>query len=475
MHAPTGSAAALATGDMILLRSCGALYLIRGGVPAVVEGEDVFVSGGRVRAIGRNLRVPEGTWTIEASDWVVIPGLVNTHHHLSQQLTRTEGLDCGLAGWLAKLYPVWSHITAEDAYDGARIGIAELLLSGCTTVGDFTYYFPTGSGDIFEAQVQAAAELGCRFAPVRGGLVELEAATRERIGDCIDSSIEPVDAMLERMESAINRFHDASDASMCRVGLGLTEKTYGLPQVMRDVAELANRHDVTLHTHLHPRPDERERARFAAGLDPVGFLQDTGWWNERLWIAHGTGLTPEELHSASQHGVGLSLSPSSNARFGLPITPGLAADLAGVEISIGVDGAASNDSGHQLAEMRLVFQTQRIRAAQDGLPFQLVTPQRVLSWATVGGARTLGWDGGDIRVGALADIAAFSCRELEYAGASDPIAALLLCASGAMRARLVLVNGAPVVENGALTHADSMDIAERGRSAMERLWQRSAN
>lgn len=461
------------TGD-VLLRDCAHLYADLGEGPRLLTGHDLLVEEGRITSIGTSLTAPEGVRTVDASRWLVVPGLVNTHHHLSQQLTRTQACSSGLIDWLTRLYPVWKHMDADLAYAAARVGIAELLLSGCTTVGDFTYFFPRGRPEIFDAQVEAARSLGCRFAPVRGGLVEVEAGVRRQLGGDLDASLEDPDEMLAEMSRALAVHHDPSEQSLCRVSLGLTEKAYAAPTLMREIASMARGAATGLHTHLHPRPDERERARQAVGGDPVSFLTEVDWWNDRLWVGHGTGLLPEEVASAASVGVGLALSPSSNARFGLPIAPGLAAHQAGARVSIGVDGAASNDAGNLVAEARLVLQTQRIRAAADGLPFGDVTAERVLRWATEDGAATLGWSRlGRLAEGWAGDVAAFDLSGLEDVGAANALDALLLCGTGGRRAALTVVDGEVVVDEGGLALADLAEIASAGRRAGRTLWSRA--
>lgn len=458
----------------VLLQRCGYLYADRGSGPELSAGSDLLITGNRVTAIGTGLNASGIDRVIDASNWVVVPGLVNTHHHLSQQLTRTEAFDCGLVDWLSTLYPVWRNVSADDAYVAALVGLAELVLSGCTTAGDFTYYYPKGGGDLLGSQVRAAAELGCRFAPVRGGMVELEAAVRDRLGTSLDSSIETNAELIDAMQDAVARFHDPRTDAMVKVGVGLTEKAYGDAAIMREIAELSRDLDVTMHTHFHPRPDERRHAEAVAGMSPVEYLAETGWLNERLWVAHGTGLTASDLTRFAGAGVGLSLNPSSNARFGLPIASGMLAHRLGVQVSVGVDGAASSDSGNELAELRLVMQTQRIQALADDVPFHEVTAATVFDWATVNGAQTLGWPGSMLGVGSLADLAAFPIDTIEFAGARDPLAALLLCSSGKMRAATVIVDGKIIVAGGQLVGHDITELARLGRAASEALWERSS-
>jgi 8-oxoguanine deaminase len=434
------------------------------------SGVDVLVADGRIAAIGSDLTLPDGpVRTIDASGWLVMPGFVNAHHHLSQQLTRTEAVTGGLIDWLAALYPAWARMDGEAAHAGACAGLAELLLCGVTTVSDFTYFYPRGHADLFDAQVIAAQQLGVRFYPVRGGLVELEAAVRERLGSRLDPFLEERDVLLSEIERAALKLHDPSPDAMVRVGAGLTEKAYHDPGLMEELARLAERRDLRLHTHLHPRPDERAVATSAGVGDPIEYLRACGWWSDRLWVAHGTGLEPGELYAMASHGVGLCTCPSSNARFATPIAPAWDLHRRGGTVGIGVDGAASNDSGDFVGECRLTWQVQRIRAgATDAEPGAL-GPETVLEWATAGGAALLGWpELGQLVEEGPADLAAFDLDRLDRVGVSDPLAALLLCGID-HRAAFVAVAGRLRVEYGRLVDQDEDEIARAAQRAADQL------
>jgi cytosine/adenosine deaminase-related metal-dependent hydrolase len=434
------------------------------------RGVDIEIRAGRTVAIGTADPAREGDREVDASGWLVLPGFVNAHHHLSQQLTRTRAVRGSLIDWLAELYPRWGRIDAEMAHAAAADGIAELLLSGVTTVSDFTYFYPRGRADIFDAQVLAARELGCRFHPVRGGLAELEAAVRARIGGGLDAVLESRDELLAEAERVVEAYHDPAPDATCRVGVGLTEKAYGDEGLMLELAALAERHDLRLHTHLHPRADERELARSGEHPGAVEFLQATGWWTDRLWVAHGTQLLPEELSLMAGSGVGLCTCPSSNARFAMPIAPSHDLHRLGGKVAVGVDGAASNDSGNFVSECRLTWQVQRVRGGSAGTDQPGPTIEEVLEWGTAGGAAVLGWPQiGSLVEGGLADVACFDLSGLEYAGADDPLDALLLCGVGA-RASFVAVGGRPVVEGGRLVTADEEEIARRAHRAAADLW-----
>lgn len=457
----------------LVLANTGAAWTGAPGNRTLRRGIDVVVEDGAVSALEPGAPRPAGARIVAADGWLVLPGFVNGHHHLSQQLTRLAALDGGLTDWLTELYPLWVRVDAETAYHGARVGLAEVLLTGVTTVSDFTYLYPRGSADIFDAHVRAAQELGCRFYPVRGGIAELEAAVEQRLDGRLAPYLEDRDALLSEIERVVARYHDPGAASRCRVGVGLTEKAYHDPALMRELAELAEHRDLRLHTHLHPRPDERELAEREHGVDPVAFLDDTGWWSDRLWVAHGTGLRDPEVQAMAQAGVGLCTCPSSNARFGLGIAPAWDLARAGGKVAVGVDGAASNDGGDYVGECRLTWQAQRIRAGARSGDFAAVTADTVLEWATAGGAAVLDWpELGHLTVGAPADIACFDLAQLDYAGAPDPLAGLLLCGTS-HRAALVCVGGEVVVEGGRLVRADEEAIASEGHAAARALHNRA--
>jgi 8-oxoguanine deaminase len=454
------------THDAVLLSRCAWAWLGAPGQRGLRPGVSLLVNGGSLAAVDPRV-IPPGTRIIDASQMLVMPGFVNGHHHLSQQLTKTRACGSGLIEWLCACYPLWVHMDAELAADAALAGVAEALLGGVTTLADFTYLYPRGHADLFDAQVAAARELGVRLYATRGGVAELEAAVAAQLGSAIEPYLEPVDDLLVNGDAAIRTHHDRGPRSMCRVALGLTEKTYGDPHLMQELASLAEALDVRLHTHLHPRPDEREHAA-SGGTDPIGFLREHGWWTGRLWVAHGTGLVDDELDLMVAGGVGLCTCPASNARFGTPIAPALGLARRGGGVGIGLDGAASSDMGSMLAECRLAWQVQRIRYPQVALE-----PEQVLEWATAGGATLLDWPQlGRLEVGGLADICCFDLSGVEDVGVDDPLAALLLCGAG-RRAHTVIVDGRVVVDDGHLVHGDEREIAARARAAAHELASRS--
>lgn len=449
----------------VVLRHVGHAWVGVGADRQILSGVDIVLEGGRVTAIGDDAVRPEGARVIDASNWLVLPGLVNAHHHLTQQLTRTLTPAGNVFDWLAECYPKWARLTAETALPGARIGLAELLLAGVTTTADLSYFFPRGRGDIYDAQVQAATDLGIRILAIRGGMRDVGAEVRSMIGGKVDAAIEPTETLLTELERVTGAYHDADSAAMVKVGVGLTEPLWDEPRLMRELAEFADRHALGLHTHLHPRPSDRD-AHPGPGVS--GALEELGWWHDRLWVAHGTNLSDDELSEMQAAGVALASCPSSNARLATPIAPTWKLHRLGGTVALGVDGAASSDSGDLLGEARLAWQLQRI-ASRGRDDAGLLTPRVVLEWATSGGAAALGWPGlGELSTGGLADLACFDLSGVDFVGADDPLDALILCGLS-HRASLVVVCGRIVVEDGHLTTTDEAVLAADGKRAAAAL------
>ncbi|WP_341952980.1 amidohydrolase family protein [Salinibacterium sp. TMP30] len=425
----------------------------------LVSGVDLVLRHGRIDEITVAAMRPTDARVIDASSWLVLPGLINAHHHLSQQLTRNLVPSASVVQWLAECYPRWSRLSADTALAGARVGLAELLLAGVTTTADLSYYFPRGHADIFDAQVQAAADVGIRMLAVRGGMRSVGGPVRDLIGSSIDSTVESAETLLTELDRVTAAYHDHSPDAMLKVGVGLTEPLWDEPDLMRSLSGFARHHDLALHTHVHPRQIDREVTGGVADA-----FAEVGWWHDRLWVAHGTQLSELELIAMSEAGVALATCPSSNARLGMQIAPAWDLHLRGGTVAIGVDGAASSDSGDMVGETRLAWQVQRIRAGVHP-EANALTPELALSWATNGGAVALGWPGlGELTVGGLADVACFDISRLDYVGSSSPLDALLLCGLS-HRASLVVVAGRIVVEDGRLTLLDESELADSGRRA----------
>ncbi|MBN2493625.1 MAG: 8-oxoguanine deaminase [Deltaproteobacteria bacterium] len=428
-----------------------------------IEAGDVLVEGKTVARVGQGLdeRADE---VIDAAGKVVVPGFVNTHHHLYQVLTRCLPAvqDVKLFDWLTYLYDVWSHVTPEDLHAAARAGLAELLLTGCTQCADHHYLCPEcAEGDPFEAEARAAAEIGIRLHMTRGSMSLGQSAG----GLPPDSVIQDEQRILDDSARVVDRFHDPEPQSMCRVALAPCSPFSVTPDLMRSVADLARREKVRLHTHLAETLDEESFCLERFGKRPLALMEDLGWVGPDVWFAHCVHLSEPEIARMAETGTGVAHCPVSNLRLGSGIAPVPAMLRAGVPVGLAVDGSASNDSSNMLRELQLAMLVHRVGTAVEAMP-----ARTVLQMATLGGSRVLGRDDtGRLAPGMSADLAVFDLSGLAYAGAlSDPLAALLFCGLD-QRADLVMVNGELVVREGRLVRADEADLAEAAREASRAL------
>ncbi|MDD5087311.1 MAG: 8-oxoguanine deaminase, partial [bacterium] len=428
---------------------------------------DLRISGGRIAEIGTNLTAADGARVFDCTGLVALPGLVNTHHHFFQSLTRClpAAQNVPLFDWLTYHYGVWRHVRAESMRAAARLAISELLLSGCTTTSDHHYLFPPSvSDDLLGIEIEAARELGVRFCGTRGSMTLGES----RGGLPPDDLMESDDRVLRRCEEAISRYHDPSPLSMCRVHIAPCSPFNVTTELLRDSAHMAKRLNVRLHTHLAETMDENEFCLEKFGKRPLDYMEELGWLGDNVWFAHGIHFTDDELSRLARAGTGISHCASSNMRLGSGVcrVPEMLAKK--IPVGLAVDGSASNDSGDMLAELRQVLLLARVRYGSAAL-----TARQVIGLATRGSASVLGFEEiGTLEAGKAADVALFSLDELAYAGAADPMAALLFC-GGSHRARHVIVNGEIVVEDGRLVHADEENIRRAAASEAKQLWQRA--
>ncbi|MDJ0823058.1 MAG: 8-oxoguanine deaminase [Paracoccaceae bacterium] len=407
-----------------------------------LQGVDIRISGGVIAEIGPGL-APNDTEIIEAANCVVTPGLVNTHHHLYQTLTRAVpgGQDALLFGWLKTLYPIWARFGPEEMFTSAQIGLAELALSGCSLTSDHLYLYPNGAR--LEDTIHAAAEIGLRFHPTRGSM---------SIGES-DGGLPP-DTLVEREEDILNdcirvidAFHDPSEGSMCRVGIAPCSPFSVSRDLMRDAALLARDKRVMLHTHLAENDEDIAYSQAQFGCRPGQYALDLGWTGTDVWHAHCVKLDGQEIDLFARTRTGVAHCPCSNCRLGSGIAPVRAMRDAGVKVGLGVDGSASNDSGNLLAEARQAMLLQRVTRGADAM-----SAREALRIATRGGAEVLGRDDcGQIAVGKRADIALWDVSGIESAGSWDPAALLL---AGPTQVRHLLVEGRQVVRDGRLTTID---------------------
>jgi cytosine/adenosine deaminase-related metal-dependent hydrolase len=418
-----------------------------------LRGADVLVEGGVVAAVGQGLdTVGADRW--EARGCVVTPGLVNTHHHLYQTLTRAVpgGQDALLFGWLKTLYPIWAGFGPEHMRVSALIGLAELALSGCTTSSDHLYLYPNGAR--LEDTIDAAREIGLRFHPTRGAMSIGESAG----GLPPDALVEAEAAILKDMIRVVDAFHDPRPGAMVRVGLAPCSPFSVSRDLMREAALLARDKEVRLHTHLAENDEDIAYSEAAFGCRPGQYAEDLGWTGEDVWHAHCVKLDAGEIDLFARSGTGVAHCPCSNCRLGSGIAPVRAMRDAGVPVGLGVDGSASNDAGSLIGEARQAMLLQRVANGADAM-----SAREALEIATRGGARVLGRDDiGVLAPGYRADIAVWDVSGIESAGAWDPVAALVL--AGPMRVRDLFVEGRPVVQERRVVTADmSRALADQAR------------
>jgi cytosine/adenosine deaminase-related metal-dependent hydrolase len=421
-----------------------------------LRGQDILVRDGVIRDIGPDLH--GDAEVLNAQGCVVSPGLVNTHHHLYQTLTRAVpgGQDALLFGWLQTLYPIWSRFTPEHMFVSAQIGLAELALSGCTLSSDHLYLYPNGVR--LEDTIHAASELGLRFHPTRGSMSIGESAG----GLPPDSLVEAEAAILEDCIRVIDAFHDPSEGSMCRVGVAPCSPFSVSRELMRDAALLARDKGVMLHTHLAENDEDIAYSQAQFGCRPGQYAEDLGWVGDDVWHAHCVKLDGQEIDLFARTKTGVAHCPCSNCRLGSGIAPVREMRDTGVPVGLGVDGSASNDAGNLVAEARQTMLLQRVSRGADAM-----SAREALEIATRGGAEVLGRpDCGQIAVGKRADIAIWDVSGIESAGSWDPAALLL---AGPTRARDLLVEGRFVVRDGQVSTIDLPKVIERQNTLAQEL------
>ncbi len=402
-----------------------------------LHGADIHLKDGVIAEIGQSL--PERGEVVLASGCVVTPGLVNTHHHLYQTLTRAVpgGQDALLFGWLQTLYPIWSRFGPEEMRISALIGLAEMALSGCTLSSDHLYLYPNGAR--LDDTIEAAAEIGLRFHPTRGSMSIGESAG----GLPPDSLVEREADILNDCIRVIDRFHDASEGSMCRVGVAPCSPFSVSRELMRDAAQLARDKGVMLHTHLAENDEDIAYSLEKFGCRPGQYAEDLGWTGSDVWHAHCVKLDGQEIDLFARSHTGVAHCPCSNCRLGSGIAPVRHMRDAGVKVGLGVDGSASNDSGNLAAEARQAMLLQRVAKGADAM-----SAREALEIATRGGADVLNRpDCGRIATGKRADIAIWGVTGIESAGSWDPAALLL---AGPVKVRDLFVEARQVVRGGDL-------------------------
>lgn len=447
--------------------------IIEGGYVATVdsagtehEAGHVIVDDGVITGVGAGgspVEARDGAEIVDARGCLVTPGLVNTHHHLYQWLTRGYAQDAILFDWLTALYPLWSRIDADLTRAGAAGAMAVLARSGCTTVGDHHYIFPKGSGDIVGAIVESARRVGLRLHATRGSM-DLGASQG---GLPPDFAVETTDAALAASQEAVERWHDPSFGSLVNVAIAPCSPFSVTADLLREAAVLARSLGVRLHTHASETIEEDAYCAEHFGKTPTQYLEDLGWLGDDVWMAHCVHLDETAIARYAATGTGVAHCPSSNGRLAAGIAPVRDLLRAGVPVGLGVDGAASNESGQLGIEIREAVLMNRLRTGADS--FSVRDGLRI---ATIGGARVLGRDAeiGSLEPGKVADIAVWRVDGVEHAGILDPVAALGLGAMPPL-ARL-LVGGNAVVVDGELATAEEPLIAEEVAAASRELAMR---
>lgn len=419
---------------------------------------DVLIDGRSIASVGQGLQAP-GAEVLDARGCVVLPGLINTHHHLCQTLTRATpaAQDAKLFDWLSYHYGLWRHLTPETAALGAEVGLGELLLTGCTTSADHTYLYPRGRTGLIDAQIEAARRLGIRFHPTRGSMSVGASKGGLPPDDCTQSEEE----ILRDCERLVKAHHDGGPHAMTRIGLAPCAPFSVSAELMKETARLAKAWGVRLHTHLCETLDEEAYCLERYKMRPVDFIESLGWLNDGTWLAHMVHVNDDEIRRLAAARVAVAHCPSSNLRLGSGVPPIRRYLDSGIDVGLAVDGSASNDTSDMLGEARQAMLVHRVKSGVASM-----TARQALRMATRGGAAVLGRaDIGSISAGQAADLAVFDVDRIDYAGsAGDPAASLLFCGAS-HRTKWTVVDGKVVVREGRLVNADEGDIVRRANAA----------
>lgn len=437
-----------------------------------IPGGGIFAENGLITQVGKTEELPStADQVLDMSGHIVLPGLVNTHHHFYQTLTRAvpAAQDANLFNWLKTLYPIWACMTPEDIFVSTQTALAELALTGCTTASDHLYLFPNGSR--LDDEIEAARQVGLRFHASRGSM----SLGESQGGLPPDSVVDSEDTILADSARLIEQYHDPKPGSMLQIVLAPCSPFSVTGELMRQSARLAREYGVHLHTHLAETQDEEAFCLEKFGHRPVAYMEAVEWVGPDVWFAHAVYANSQEVKVLGHHGCGVAHCPSSNMRLASGIAPIREYLQAGINVGLGVDGSASNDGSHLLAEARQAMLLARLRSALEGASLSdtegawIMSARQSLELATRGGAAVLGRsDIGSLEAGKCADLIAVNLNRLDYAGAlHDPLAALVFCAS--QRVDWNIVHGRPVVQGGELLTVDVPHVVERHNQAAHRL------
>ncbi|NIA03377.1 MAG: 8-oxoguanine deaminase [Nitrospirae bacterium] len=449
----------------LLVRHAQVLVTMDDGGTEIVDG-GLYAVDGIIQQVGETDDLPDtADEVVDLSGHVVLPGLINTHHHFYQTLTRAVpgAQDVGLFDWLRTLYPIWARLTPEDVQIATRLALSELALSGCTTSSDHQYLFPNGSS--VDDQIIGAEPVGLRFHVARGSMSLGESDG----GLPPDSVVETEDVILADTERVIRAFNDPERGAMTRVVVAPCSPFSVTLDLMRESAVLARQYGVHLHTHVAETLDEEQFCIESFGMRPVELMEDLGWVGDDVWYAHGIYINDEEIGRLSASGTGVAHCPSSNMRLASGIAPVRRYLASDVRLGLGVDGSASNDGSHLIAEARQAMLLARLDAAPSISGGSLLSAREALRIATRGSASVLGRDDiGSLEVGKGADFIAISLDRIEYAGAlHDPVAAVLFVAP--VHVDHSFVHGRAVVRDGEVVGVDLPPLIERHNRAAQRL------
>lgn len=404
-------------------------------------GNGVVVKGNKIIELVPSGQTPKSKIDsyLDCSNNVITPGLINTHHHFYQTLTRCVpgAINKPLFPWLKFLYKVWAHLDEDMIYSATQLAGLELMLSGATCIADHHYVFPKGLENAIDIQVEAINALGCRATLTRGSMSLGESAG----GLPPDSVIQTEDTILADSQRLINQYHQRSEEAFIQIALAPCSPFSVSSELMRNTATLANKNDVLLHTHLAETEDENTFCLREYGMRPLDYLESCDWLNSNTWLAHGIHFTPEEIQRLGKAKVGIAHCPSSNMLLASGICPTVELENAGCNIGLAVDGSASNDCSNMIQEARQSLLQQRLRYGAE-----VITAERVLSYATKGSAAVLQRPNlGEIKVGHQADLAMFSLNELRFSGVGSPLDALVTC--GAYKVNKLMVAGNWIIED----------------------------
>jgi len=431
----------------------------------------IFIRDGIIEKIGQASELPNTADEIlDLKNHVVVPGLVNTHHHFYQTLTRAvpAAQNANLFNWLKTLYPIWAKIQPDDIFTSTQTALAELALSGCTTASDHLYLYPNASK--LDDEIDAALQLGVRLQASRGSM----SLGESQGGLPPDSVVDTEEAILKDSQRLIEKYHNAKHGAMTQIVLAPCSPFSVTTDLMKQSAKLAREYGVHLHTHLAETEDEEQFCLQKFGHRPVGYMQEVDWVGDDVWFAHAVYVNDEEIKVFAKHNCGVAHCPTSNMRLASGIAPIKEYRKAGVNVGLGVDGSASNDGSHLLSEVRNAMLVSRVKEGITGYSLsndpnrKLMTAREALYLGTRGGAAVLGRnDIGSLEVGKCADFFAVNLNQLGFAGMHDPVSAIVF--GQPVRVDYTVVNGRFVVKAGQLVTVDEGKLIERHNKAAKRL------